>query len=399
MDETHSQRQGESADGLLLVTVDRCPAWMLPPYGGTWVAMPACTRLSARGLTFDRVFATTAAPGRTATQLAAASLAAARERGWTMSLISDDPMAAEFVPLNPGDQVLCVPAEAASRPARESTETAIERLFQQAVEAVSVGGHRMVWCHVTSLGVLWDVPLADRESYRDPEDPPLPETAVIPDLVLDRRTDPDLVTGHRHVFAAQLTLLDGAVAGLLAAVASRADRWVIGLAGVRGMPLGLHGRLAATEDIPPYSEVSQLPAIIVDAGGRLAAQRCSELLTPEDVGEVIAASLRGPHAEPCADTAALWQSAARVTKRDRLLLDSPAGGAVVTDHWLALRAGDGAEVRLFCKPDDFFELNDVSDRCREVADAFAALLSRMAVGDAAAVGEQPLPEVITARQT
>lgn len=399
MDETHSQRQGESADGLLLVTVDRCPAWMLPPYGGTWVAMPACTRLSARGLTFDRVFATTAAPGRTAAELAAASLAVARERGWTVSLVSDDPMVVAFVPLNPGDQVQCVPPAAGSQPARESTETAIERLFRQAEEAVSAGGHRMVWCHVTSLGVLWDVPLADREAYRDPDDPPLPETAVIPDLVLDPRTDPDIVTGHRHVFAAQLTLLDNALAGLLAAVAGQAGRWVIGLAGVRGMPLGLHGRLAATEDMPPYSEVSQLPAVVVDAGGRLAAQRCSELLTPEDVGEAIAASLRGPHAEASADMAALWQAAARLTKRDRLLLDSPAGEAVVTDHWLALRAGGGPEVRLFCKPDDFFELNDVADRCREVADAFAVLLSRMAAGDAAAVGEQPLPEVIAARPT
>jgi len=44
---------------LLVVAIDRLPAWILPPYGATWVAMPTLTALAGRGLVFERFLATT----------------------------------------------------------------------------------------------------------------------------------------------------------------------------------------------------------------------------------------------------------------------------------------------------------------------------------------------------
>ena len=32
-----------AARGLLVVAIDRLPAWILPAYGATWVAMPRLT--------------------------------------------------------------------------------------------------------------------------------------------------------------------------------------------------------------------------------------------------------------------------------------------------------------------------------------------------------------------
>ena len=44
--------------GLLLVTVDRLPAWILPAYGTTWVSTPAIDALAASGMRFDRFYTT-----------------------------------------------------------------------------------------------------------------------------------------------------------------------------------------------------------------------------------------------------------------------------------------------------------------------------------------------------
>ncbi|MFM9026023.1 MAG: hypothetical protein ACKON7_11915 [Planctomycetaceae bacterium] len=48
--------------GLLVVAIDRLPAWILPAYGAAWVAMPRLTALAARGVVLDRVIATSDEP-------------------------------------------------------------------------------------------------------------------------------------------------------------------------------------------------------------------------------------------------------------------------------------------------------------------------------------------------
>jgi hypothetical protein len=56
------------------------------------------------------------------------------------------------------------------------------------------------------------------------------------------------------------------------------------------------------------------------------------------------------------------------------------GTAIVTPSWHALVApphaagADAGRVRLFAKPDDFFELADVADRCDGMADEVASLV-------------------------
>jgi arylsulfatase A-like enzyme len=43
--------------GILVVTIDRLPAWILPAYGSTWVSTPAIDNVAGGGLVFDRVIA------------------------------------------------------------------------------------------------------------------------------------------------------------------------------------------------------------------------------------------------------------------------------------------------------------------------------------------------------
>jgi hypothetical protein len=84
--------------------------------------------------------------------------------------------------------------------------------------------------------------------------------------------------------------------------------------------------------------------------------------------------------------------------RDRVVVVAGNSVAIVTPSWHCLSTrGDaapagGRRVRLFAKPDDFFECNDVADRCPAVTEPLADLLAREAHGDGRALWLARLPE-------
>jgi hypothetical protein len=70
--------------------------------------------------------------------------------------------------------------------------------------------------------------------------------------------------------------------------------------------------------------------------------------------------------------------------RDRVIGVVPGGMAVVTTHWFYLEEdGSDAEARrrLHAKPDDFFEVADVSSRCPEVMATLREIAAAARVGD------------------
>jgi hypothetical protein len=375
-----------SAGGLLIVTVDRLPAWMLSSYGATWVSTPACDRLAAAGITLDRLIATSVDPRTTLADLTAHGRlwSAAAAAGWPAVLVTDDPA----LPERPtGVEIIEVHAAPASRPADEPAATHLARLFGRAQEVVSAGGRRLVWCHAGSLGMAWDAPLSYREAYADPDDPPLPAGGDVPNFSVTRDTDPDIVMGYRQAFAGQLTLFDACLGGLVDAVRAVRPTWTIAVIGLRGMPLGLHGQVGCTTPADtggkPYGEWVHLPAILVAADGRMAGQRSADLVTPADVGATLI-DLAGLAAVSSATTPGDARSLVglftewRHAARDRLIVRAGDSTAIVTRGWhlVAEPSADGTTVpRLFAKPDDFFELSDVADRCPAVAEELLAALA------------------------
>jgi hypothetical protein len=286
--------------------------------------------------------------------------------------------------------------------ADDEEQTDLARLFDAAAATVAGGRHDLVWCHAASLGLAWDAPAECRDAYVDPDDPPPPAGADVPDLVVTADTDPDLVVGLRHVFAGQVTLLDRRLGRLLDAAA---DGWAIMICGVRGMPLGLHGRLGSGP-LPPYGELVRLPAVVVDAAGRMAGQRFGGLAVPADLGVTLAELVwhraAGSPPEPwegvsLAGLFADWSSRGR----DRVVIESPEGVAIATEAWhLVWAAGPTGEpaVRLFAKPDDAFELCDVADRCAAAIDALRPLAEAAAAGDRATAWSRPLgPAAVESR--
>lgn len=371
----------DMAGGVLVVTIDRLPAWILPAYGSTWVATPALDRLAAGGLVLDRVIATTTDPVATLAAIAGGAggllgAGAACGAGWTV--VTDDAAAL------PADLAAVARRVEVSAPARadvadEPEETVLGRLMAAAIAAVQAAAHAGVWCHATSLGKVWDAPEGFRDAYVDPDDPPPPGGATVPGFRVTAETDPDLLAGVRHLFAGQVTLLDHALAPLLAAVP--AD-WCVVVCGLRGLALGLHGAVGPGADAP-FGEIVQLPAILREPGGRWAGQRESVLAVPADLGATVAGLLGGGGGTPAGpwegrDLAPVLTTGA--PPRDRVLVHGRGGPAVTTAAWHLVAGGtEGGEgparaPRLFAKPDDFFEVSDVADRSPSVAEELTALL-------------------------
>lgn len=379
---------------LFVIAIDRLPAWILPPYGATWVAMPALTALAGRGVVFDGLHATTDDARATWADIIGGIEVSdvVTDAAWLGAAGGPD---GGRVPAN----VRVVEAVPKANAEAEPEATNLARLFAAAADTVARGARRIAVL-ATSLGVAWDAPEDFVAAYHDPDDPPPPPGAAVPDFVATADTDPDLLVGIRHVFAAQLTLLDRCIAALLDAGGDEPATVLV--VGLRGIGLGLHGRVGPG-DMPPYGELVHVPAILVDAGGRMAAQRFGGLITPADLRATLrdlvlpAADAAGPgepwHGGSVAKLFDDWS----MSGRDRVVVTTRGGDAIVTPGWQAITpaaepGADASGVRLYAKPDDFFERCDVADRCPHEAEEFAGLLSAVAAGDRSRAWKGPLSQ-------
>lgn len=396
--------------GMLVVTIDRLPAWIAAPWGATWMATPTLDLLAARGITFDRVLTPATDPRRTAHDMVGGPrgiLSACAARGWRLAALNDQPVISTAALADAAADIVVVPASGSVAVAGDVAATNAARLFAAAAHAVSSGRHRAVWCHAGCLGLAWDAPQELRGMYVDPDDPPPPPGVAVPDMAVTRGTDPDLIVGLRHVFAAQVTLLDRCLGSLLHAVDERAaadGAWAILVIGLRGMPLGIHDRLGGRPDPdaddPPFGESVHVPAILVDPRAAMAAQRYGGLVIPSDLAATLAdlvapeavVSAAGHPAEPKSlrGLCAAWAA----TPRDRVVIRGSGGDALATPGWHAVvpPGGDASRPLLFAKPDDFFETCDVADRERGVAAELARALRHPEPGQPDPAWTDPLSE-------
>ena len=388
--------------GLLIVTVDRLPAWILPAFGCTWASTPNLDGLAGRGLVLDRVIAAGDDPHATLGALAGRGpedhaawplLESAAALGWSPAVVTDDESLAARLPA--GVAAHCVPAAAVPQIAANADETNLGRVIAAAAALAAGGVHRLVWLHVASLGRVWDAPEEFRSAYLDPDDPPPPPGAAVPRISVTAATDPDLVAVLRQVFAGQVTLLDHCLGRLADALA--ADRpdtaWTMLVAGVRGMPLGLHGVIGPLP-LAPFGEVVQMPAVLVDHRARMGAQRYGGLLTPADLGATLVELVGG--SRPGGDDPRHGRSLVplldewRLSPRDRALAVTGHGVAIATPAWhLVLPTATADKPVLYAKPDDYFEACDVADRGAGVADELARVAG-LAVSDPPAAWTTPL---------
>lgn len=371
---------------LALITFDWLPAWMLSTWGATWLATPAFDRLAARGVTLDAVMTPGEALEATLEAVVGRACRALGKPGLPASVLVTDTETVARSPLATGfATVLEEPAGPTRQCGAEVDDTALWHLFSTAAEAAADADPGWLWCHAGSLGVAWDAPLDFRDCLATEEDPEPPRLAEIPSLCVSADEDPDLILGVRQAFAGQVMLADRMLGGLLDAIESSGQPWSVVVAGVRGMPLGLHRQLglpaAGEPGLLPYGDLVQMPVILADAAGRMAGQRYGGLLAADDLGAFLHESATG---EAAASRLAGLLERWACQPREQVVSQTRRGLSVATAEWrlvLERPTDDGAgEVgepcpALFAKPDDFFEQCDVADRCPQVVDDLLAQLT------------------------
>jgi len=407
---------------IVYVVVDGLQAAYLGTYGNTWVGTPHLDALAAQGFVFDQAFA--ACPtvagfyrgawlGRSAATVAwdASSAVPHSEEslpallskaGFHTLLVTDEPELLSLPGASDFAEQLSVGSEDLPDETAESDETtAMAGTIAAAVDAwqQSPGEQRgkFLWLHLRGLLGPWDAPYERREQYAAEDDPEPPQLVAPPHRNLAADADPDELLGIRQAYAAQVATLDALLGSLASLIEADGQPTLLCLLGSRGYPLGVHRRLGHPADLSPqlYGETVHVPWLIRFPGANHAAGRTTALVEPGDLpATLLDACRRLPSAAESLATPEAWLPSLMPViageaseTRDRMLLATPGKDAplqgIKTPAWYlierATSAEDPAEIsttpwELYAKPDDRWEINDVSPRLADVAERLAALL-------------------------
>ncbi|HEX3997373.1 MAG TPA: sulfatase-like hydrolase/transferase [Pirellulales bacterium] len=401
---------------IVVLVLDRLSCGFLGAYGNSWIQTPNFDRLAAEGFLFDRAVIDSPQTDRLYrsywqgwhalaqhTHAARSQPALPRQladAGYHTALLADEawiidhPAAGAFArrelilpPLDPD----------ANRLAASVEETHLASFFSAAInELAAATAPFCLWLHTASLGQLWDAPPELRDQYRDEDDPPPSDVSDVPDRWLPTGFDPDELLATVHAYAGQISLLDLVVGELLDAIDRHpsAPDTLLAVVSARGFSLGEHDRVGPCDE-PLYAELTHVPLIIRLPAGHGASDRTQALVQPADLhptfldwcGQAVGDSdspVRGKSLLPIIDrraesvrdracTSGLREERAIVTPAWSMRLISHAseetGNTRATRRMdqMAASVDVAASLELFAKPDDWFEVNEVGDRCGEVA--------------------------------
>jgi arylsulfatase A-like enzyme len=398
----------------ICLVVDRLHCGYLGCYGNPWIETPALDRLAAEGFLFD--FALLDGPRLETlyrsywhashalmpleSSLPPASLPRLLSAaGIHTALVTDDSRVARHPSAEGFAEITLLKAERSSGLAADESQTQLAGFFAAAIDWLEQRPQRpfLLWLHCRSLGDAWDAPAEYRQRYVDAEiDVPL--SAEVPHRTLADDVDPDELLGIRWSYAGQVTLLDTCLDGLLQAVEADglAPTTLFWLLSARGFPLGEHRRVgpmnvplaeggqSAPEKLDEalFEEQVHTPWIVRFPEGLGAAARSGSLVQPADLAPTLldawglAAEGLGPwgrsllplvrgELESVRDRAALWSS--------------PAERAIRTPAWhlRSFQDASGPAVQLYAKPDDRWELNEVSSRCGQIVELLQQVESEL----------------------
>jgi hypothetical protein len=375
-----------SGKNILVVAVDGLRAAALGAYGNTWYETPQLDQFAAESFLAEWCFAASpdladiyrelwfgCHPLRPADH-GTSSLSLVRqcaERGVRTRLITDDPALAEFPGGGDFDDVVALP-KAAPAIAPDLGATHLATLFANLdLTAAGDPSSQLVWLHLGGMYGGWDAPLEMRHALADEDDPTPYVDAASPDLEIDPTADPDVRFRYACAYAAQVQVLDACVGALLTEL--QGSSWTTILTGVRGFPLGEHGRVGGL-NVQLHAEQLHVPLLVRSPNGAGQLHRASELVEHADIGATVVEFCQQNTApQMFGDGLSLLPliHAGAATWRDHLVACSSTGTrAVRTSHWCwqqlepqAGAEGGDAVAKLFVRPDDRWEANDIASLC------------------------------------
>jgi arylsulfatase A-like enzyme len=367
----------------IVISADGLGAGWLGAYGNEWVATPHLDRLAAEGAVFDQHFAEVpdAAGARRAWRTGAHHfpgaeplperpdlLTALRERGVAAWLIHPGSARGPASFLDGWDRV--------TDQGREPTALApIVTEFLRLPEG-------LLWIDTAQFLPPWDVSEEELAPYfaDDPEPP-----ALAPAVGLTAPADDAGYDRLLRSFAAVVSAWDGELGELLRLLQENtaADTLVAVTAGY-GFPLGEHGLVGPARPWL-YEERVHVPLVIRWPSGVPAGQRVAALTQPVDLLPTLLAAWRVPipagvQGHDLLPLARDEREAVRPYACLGVADGAASEWAIRTPEWCAVRPEDAGETerrpRLFAKPDDRWEVNDVRQHHLEWADHLEETLGR-----------------------
>ena len=378
---------------VVCLVIDRLQAGYVGAYGNTWIETPNLDRLACQSFLLEnslidspdleRLYRSywqgwhalcSSPPPETRPSLPALLRAADA----ATALLTDEPLLARHPGAEDFDDLIEINPPWQPEIARRIDQTHFSRCFERAIDWLSsVQDPFMLWCHLGGLGTTWDAPLEFRQAYREPGDPPPPEGAEVPERTLPPDCDPDEVLGISQSYAGQVSLLDACLGAFLEMFDGlpAAGETLLTVTSSRGFPLGEHQRVGPCDDAL-FGELVHVPWMIrfPDAAG--AAARSQALVEPADLWATLLDwwKLDDVPYSPSAESILRLVRRENGPLRDRLCIAGREGGrAIRTPAWF-LRAGDPP--KLFAKPDDRWEVNDVTSLCPEVTECLRDALAQ-----------------------
>jgi len=371
-------------NGICLV-FDRLHSGYLGAYGNTWIETPAVDRLASQSFLFDQALIGTpdlnrlylsywqgrhalypnGLPGNEPSLPATL-----HERGVTTALLTDDPLVARHPLAVDFDDIIDIDPPWECRGVEKIEQTHFAQCFLQIIDYLqSAREPFMLWCHLAGLGTTWDAPLSFRRAYRDEGDPDPPHGADVPEQILAEDHDPDELLGIVYSYAGQISLLDSCMEAFLEFLKDfkASEQLLLAVTSSRGFPLGEHRRVGPCNEAL-YGELVQVPLMLRFPNEAGAAARSQTLVDPADLWATFSEWWQNetPPASPAAVSLIPVVRQDIRAIRDRLcIIGQGDERAIRTPAWYLRAASEG---ELYVKPDDRWEVNNVSTRCLEVVE-------------------------------
>jgi hypothetical protein len=297
--------------------------------------------------------------------------------GTHTTLLTDDCDVREWSLADPFAERVVLSPSAVTAAAESWEQTQLCQLFLAAVEWLSTAQPGFcLYIHSRGMSGPWDAPRELREQCADVEDPPVPDFVEPPRLSLGPDPDPDEVLGVNQAYAGQIVVLDRCLDLLLEFLSDHRllDSTLLVVSSPRGFPLGEHdGQIGECGD-RLHEELLHIPLLVRRPDQRHAMERCQALVELTDLYATLADWFQVSGALSSYRGLSLLESTAPgQLPREYVVSAIGAEQAIRTPAWFLTRSSSGL-LQLYAKPDDRWEVNEVADRCGEIAQELAAVL-------------------------
>lgn len=412
---------------VICLVIDRLHAGYLGAYGNTWTNTPAIDRLASQSFVLDRAITDSTCLDSIYRSLWLGihalcpsdheaprdSLPAIFSRaGWQTTLITDEkqlvshPLSEAFA-----EKVFIEPQTGPSHVAFQIEDTDAVHFFAASESWLkTVESPFLLWLHTGTLSRIWDAPLEFRQQFADAEDPSPNESAKVPHRLLPEGFDADELLSFTHAYAGQLSLIDRLLDSLLKSIdaSPQRDNTVLVFCSPRGISLGEHRQVGLFDDAL-YAELTHVPWMIRLPSDLSGTGRSQHLVQPPDWSATLLDSCElaefwklQTHTSATSDSSAAAGVGRSILPLilgeqcpgfDCACVVSPNQYAFITPVWSLRTTNENSTdsqnsptfstadqsaqpAELFVKPDDWFEVNEVSNRCPDIVEKMQTEMSR-----------------------